>query len=166
MIFGTWNPAKIWHENLTGCPPHLSDVATLPWEIQKEYFQQCQRMGYFKCQCGCGVVCLQCSRLASFTINTPLWKINPTMHSVSKLLWAIFFLFRPGVSRRTVLGGLCMFSGAAKERQGELVSTEKRQRIVILCSLLLHTEWQYSTIQKKHFMKHTWSARIWGAGSR
>ena len=62
------------------------------------------------------------------------------MHSVSKLLWAIFFLFRPGVSRRTVLGGLCMFSGAAEERQEELVSTEKRQRIVILCSLLLHTE--------------------------
>ena len=62
------------------------------------------------------------------------------MHPVFKLLWAIFFLFRPGVSRHTVLGGLCMFSGAAEERQGELVSTEKRQRIVILCSLLLHTE--------------------------
>jgi len=22
------------------CPPHLSDVATLPWEIQKSHFQQ------------------------------------------------------------------------------------------------------------------------------
>ena len=37
-----------WHgkswENLTKilqiCPPHLSDVATLPWEIQKCHFQQ------------------------------------------------------------------------------------------------------------------------------
>jgi len=23
------------------CPPHLSDVATLPWEVQKSHFQQC-----------------------------------------------------------------------------------------------------------------------------
>jgi len=22
------------------CPPHLSDVATVPWEIQKSHFQQ------------------------------------------------------------------------------------------------------------------------------
>jgi len=22
------------------CPPHLSDVATLPWDIQKSHFQQ------------------------------------------------------------------------------------------------------------------------------
>jgi len=22
------------------CPPHLQDVATLPWEIQKSHFQQ------------------------------------------------------------------------------------------------------------------------------
>jgi len=36
-----------WHvkswENLTGiiiCPPHLSNVATLPWEIPKNHFQQ------------------------------------------------------------------------------------------------------------------------------
>ena len=28
MIFGTWNPEKIWHENLTDCPPFLSDIAT------------------------------------------------------------------------------------------------------------------------------------------
>jgi len=34
------NPEKIWHEILRVCPPHLSDVATLPWEIQKSYFQQ------------------------------------------------------------------------------------------------------------------------------
>jgi len=28
----------MWHENLTDCPPHLSDVATLPWEIHKVIF--------------------------------------------------------------------------------------------------------------------------------
>ena len=32
---------KIWHENhLTDCPSHLSDVATVPREIQKSHFQQ------------------------------------------------------------------------------------------------------------------------------
>jgi len=40
MIFGMWNPEKIWHENLTDYPPRLSDVASVPWEIQKSYFQQ------------------------------------------------------------------------------------------------------------------------------
>jgi len=37
MIFGVWNPEKIWHKNLTDCPPRLSDVATIPWEIQKSF---------------------------------------------------------------------------------------------------------------------------------
>ena len=37
---GMWNPEKIWQETLTDCPPRLSDVATLPWEIQKSHFQQ------------------------------------------------------------------------------------------------------------------------------
>jgi len=32
------NTDKIWHENLTDCPPHLSDVATVPWEIKKVIF--------------------------------------------------------------------------------------------------------------------------------
>jgi len=36
MIFGTLNPEKIWHEMPQTCPPHLSDIATLPWEIQKK----------------------------------------------------------------------------------------------------------------------------------
>jgi len=31
---GMLNPEKIWQENLTDCPSHLSDVATVPWEIQ------------------------------------------------------------------------------------------------------------------------------------
>jgi len=35
MIFGMLNVEKIWHEILQICPPHLSDVATLSWEIQK-----------------------------------------------------------------------------------------------------------------------------------
>ena len=36
MIFGRLNPEIIRHESLTDCLPHLSDVATLPWEIQKK----------------------------------------------------------------------------------------------------------------------------------
>jgi len=40
MIFGMLNPEKIWHEILQVYPPHLSYVATLPWEIQKSHFQQ------------------------------------------------------------------------------------------------------------------------------
>jgi len=40
MIFGVLNRQKIWHEMLHICPPHLSNVATLPWEIQKSHFQQ------------------------------------------------------------------------------------------------------------------------------
>jgi len=32
------NPEKIWHENLTHLSTYLSDVATLPWEIQKVIF--------------------------------------------------------------------------------------------------------------------------------
>jgi len=38
MIFGMWNPEKVSHENLTDCPPRLSDVTTVPWEIQKKSF--------------------------------------------------------------------------------------------------------------------------------
>jgi len=34
------NLEKIWHKILQICPPHLSDVATLLWEIQKSRFQQ------------------------------------------------------------------------------------------------------------------------------
>ena len=40
MIFGMLNPKKFWHKNLTDCPPHLLDVATVRWEIQKSYFRQ------------------------------------------------------------------------------------------------------------------------------
>ena len=40
MIFGMLNPEKIWNEMLQICPPLLSDVATLSWEIQKSHFQQ------------------------------------------------------------------------------------------------------------------------------
>ena len=36
MIFGVLNHEKICMERLQTCPPHLSDVATLPWEIQKK----------------------------------------------------------------------------------------------------------------------------------
>ena len=32
------NPEKIWPKMLQICPSHLSDVATLPWEIQKSHF--------------------------------------------------------------------------------------------------------------------------------
>jgi len=38
MIFGMWNPEKMWQENLTDSPPRLSDVATVPWEIQNVIF--------------------------------------------------------------------------------------------------------------------------------
>ena len=40
MIFGMLNPPKISHESLTDLSPHLSEVATLPCEIQKSHFQQ------------------------------------------------------------------------------------------------------------------------------
>jgi len=33
-----WNPEKIWHKNLTDWPPPLSDVATVPREIEKKSF--------------------------------------------------------------------------------------------------------------------------------
>jgi len=35
MIFGKLNPKKSDMYILQICPPHLSDVAILPWEIQK-----------------------------------------------------------------------------------------------------------------------------------
>ena len=38
ITFGTLNPKKIWHNTLQICPSHLSDVSTLPWEIQKSHF--------------------------------------------------------------------------------------------------------------------------------
>ena len=37
MIFGTLNPEKTGHKILQICPPHVSHVATLPWEIQKSF---------------------------------------------------------------------------------------------------------------------------------
>ena len=40
MIFGKRNADKIPHEYLTDCAPRLSDVATVPWEIQKSHCQQ------------------------------------------------------------------------------------------------------------------------------
>ena len=33
------NPEKIDMNTLQICPPHLSDVATLPWDIKKSHFQ-------------------------------------------------------------------------------------------------------------------------------
>jgi len=42
MIFGVLNLRKLDIKILQICPPHVSDVATLPWEIQKKnHFQQC-----------------------------------------------------------------------------------------------------------------------------
>ena len=38
MIFSKLNLDKICHVMLQICPPNLSDVATLPWEIQKVIF--------------------------------------------------------------------------------------------------------------------------------
>jgi len=38
MIFGTWNAEKFDMKILQVCPPHLSDVATIPWIIQKVIF--------------------------------------------------------------------------------------------------------------------------------
>jgi len=38
MIFGRWNRKKIWHENVTDCLTRLSDVTTVPWEIEKKSF--------------------------------------------------------------------------------------------------------------------------------
>jgi len=40
MIFGLLNPKKIWQESLTDSPPHLSDVATVPLEMEESHFQQ------------------------------------------------------------------------------------------------------------------------------
>jgi len=40
MISGMLNPDKIDMKISQICPPHLSDVATLPWEIQKSHFQR------------------------------------------------------------------------------------------------------------------------------
>ena len=38
MIFGILNPEKKFHTKILQiCPPHLSDVATLPREIQKSF---------------------------------------------------------------------------------------------------------------------------------
>ena len=31
---------KNWHEMLQICPPHLSDVTIVPWEIQKSHIQR------------------------------------------------------------------------------------------------------------------------------
>jgi len=46
-MLGTLNHEKIWHENLTDCPPHLSDVATVPWEIQNVIFNSIIYTWYF-----------------------------------------------------------------------------------------------------------------------
>ena len=52
MIFGMLNPEKIRHENLTGFfPPHLSDVATLTWEIQKKSFSTVLFIHSYDCLC-------------------------------------------------------------------------------------------------------------------
>jgi len=38
MIFGMLNPEKNDKKISQVCPPHLSDLATLPWKIQKKSF--------------------------------------------------------------------------------------------------------------------------------
>ena len=38
MIFGVLNPRKFDINSLYTCPPHLYTVATLPWEIEKSFF--------------------------------------------------------------------------------------------------------------------------------
>jgi len=40
MIFGMLNLAKIWHEILQICPPHLSDVASSPCVTRRQCLQK------------------------------------------------------------------------------------------------------------------------------
>jgi len=38
MLFGKWNPEKIWHKNLTHYPPSLSDIASVLGKSKKVIF--------------------------------------------------------------------------------------------------------------------------------
>ena len=62
MICGAWNPKKI-------CPPHLSAVATLHWEIQKVIFNNTRRHSdYWRNKTNCNRHC---------DLAHDIWKISP-----------------------------------------------------------------------------------------
>ena len=47
MTFSVLNLEKIWQQNLTDCPPHLSDVATVQGEVDKFVRYSCQIFSEF-----------------------------------------------------------------------------------------------------------------------
>jgi len=76
MIFGVWNPENILQENLTDCPPRLSDVATVTWEIEKSHFQQ-----YYSYV----LLIIYITSQENYPLANPTWKYHHTNLWIVKL---------------------------------------------------------------------------------
>jgi len=72
------NSEKIWHEMLQICPPHLSDVATLPWEIQKVIFNSISHTYFW-------LFTLSQKKTNCNPLTYPTWKCHHTNLWIAKL---------------------------------------------------------------------------------
>jgi len=89
------NLEKIWHETLQICPPHLSDVATLPWEIQKShfstllfiYFRVAQKKTSSNCSSAALAVYLLLFSTSSY-LHSPSTALGHATGGACALIWA------------------------------------------------------------------------------
>jgi len=88
MIFIKWIPEKIWHENLTDSPPRLSDVATVPWKIQKRHFNSIIHTYFW-------LFMLSHKKTICNPRAHPTWKCHHTNLRIAKLFHPTKSLLRP-----------------------------------------------------------------------
>jgi len=89
------NLEKIWHETLQIRPPHLSDVDTLPWEIQKShfstllfiYFRVAQKKTSSNCSSAALAVYLLLFSTSSY-LHSPSTALGHATGGACALIWA------------------------------------------------------------------------------
>ena len=106
MIFGTLNFEKIWHEMLQISPDHLSDVATLPWEIEKSHCQQ-----YYSCIIV--IICVISEEKNCNPLAHPAWKYHHTNLWIAKLFHLTEGLLRSFKTLEAVKRASCGLSSVA-----------------------------------------------------
>ena len=80
MISGMLNPDKIDMKISQICPPHLSDVATLPWEIQKKSFSAVLFVHTFD-------YLRYLKRKLTNPLDNPTWKCHHASEMQNFIIW-------------------------------------------------------------------------------
>ena len=86
MIFGTLNRKKCDMKIFQNCPSHLSDVATLPWEVQKVLFNSIIH-AYFR------LFTLSQKKTNCNPLGHPTWKYHHTNLWIAKQTFSSDWMF-------------------------------------------------------------------------